>query len=703
LFIMIALANDIALISHDFLGDLALVLCVAAITTVVFQALRQPVVVGYLVAGMIVGPHLPIPIFVSHDRIEQLSELGVILLMFAIGLEFRLRSLIRLLPTAGFITVVQVGLLIWLGYVVGQAFGWSVIESLFAGAMIAISSTTIIAKAFAEEQVDKRLRELVFGVALFEDLVAVILLAILTAIATGAGLSARTVEITVGKLALFLVATIAAGFLIVPRAIRLIARFKRKETLVVASVGICFAFAMIDEMAGYSVALGAFLAGVLVAESGHAHEIEELVAPLRDIFGAVFFVSAGMMLDPRVLLTLWPALLALIAVVLIGKLIGVTTGAILSGSDTRTAVRAGLSMAQIGEFSFIIASVGLARGATHDYLYSLAIGVAAITTFLTPFMIRASDRVGRFVEAHQPRPLLLTQSLYAAWMERARTRPWRRQAGVGAALIFVSSAIVVGIAAIYEFTWARLDLLVGTDIGLNKLPAAIVVRALAVAMSILPGIGIWRGARRISQAVAPEFATISNSADGVSATYVLSEVLEFAIIFATVLFLLAAIAPFVQPSETLAMLLAAVAIIATMIWRSARAIQHHLEEVSRMMTAMHLPKMPDGLQGVMPGVTVEEKPDAVAPPASARVQSRSPLTPVQLPANATVIGKRLADLNLPPGAAVVALSRDGVVIIPEESEVLRADDTLALVGGRDALEAARALCQAQAEPAQPSA
>ena len=682
-----------ALVSNNFLDDLALVLCVAAVTTVIFQALRQPVVVGYLVAGMIVGPHLPIPIFVSHDRIEQLSGLGVILLMFAIGLEFRLRSLIRLLPTAGFITVVQVGLLIWLGFVVGQAFGWSVIESLFAGAMIAISSTTIIAKAFAEEQVDKRLSDLVFGVALFEDLVAVILLAILTAIATGAGLSARTIEITVGELTLFLVATTAGGFLIVPRVIRLIARFKRKETLVVASVGICFAFAMIDEMAGYSVALGAFLAGVLVAESGHAHEIEELVAPLRDIFGAVFFVSVGMMLDPKVLLTLWPALLALIAAVLIGKLIGVAAGAILSGTDTRTAVRAGLAMAQIGEFSFIIAGVGLTRGATHDYLYSLAIGVAAITTFMTPFLIRASDRFGRFVEAHQPRPLLLTQSLYAAWIERARARPWRARVGFGVALISVSFASAVAITAIYEFTWVRLDLLAAADIGLSKPAAAIVVRALAITMSILPGIGIWRGARRISQAVAPEFAMSNHFADGASATYVLTHVLELAIIFATVLLLLAAIVPFVQPAETLAMLLTAVAIIATMIWRSARAIQHHLEEVSRNLTAMRLPKIQDGSADL----TLRGTSDAIgAHSASAPTQSRSPLTPVRVPANASVIGKRLADLNLPPGAAVVALSRDGAVIIPEESEVLRPGDTLALVGNRDALDAARVLCEAEA-------
>ena len=667
----------LALTSHSFLDDLALLLCVAAVTTVIFQALRQPVVVGYLVAGMIVGPHLPIPIFVNHDRIEQLSELGVILLMFAIGLEFRFRSLIRLLPTAGFITVVQVGLLIWLGYVVGSAFGWSVIESLFAGAMIAISSTTIIAKAFAEEHVEKPLSELVFGVALFEDLVAVILLAILTAVATGSGLSARMIGITVGKLSLFLAATVGIGLLIIPPAIRLIARFKRNETLVVASIGICFALAMIDEKAGYSVALGAFLAGVMVAESGHGSLIEELIAPLRDIFGAIFFVSVGMMLDPKVLVTLWPALLTLIAVVLIGKLVGVTVGAVLSGSDTRTAVRAGLAMAQIGEFSFIIAGTGLANGATHEYLYSLAIGVAAITTFLTPFMIRGSDRVGRFVEAHVPRPLLLTQSFYAAWMERVRARPLRAQVVFGLIWIFGSSATIVGIAAIYEIAWGRLDEIAAADIGINLVTAAVVVRAIAVGLAIAPGFGIWRGARRIARAVAPEFATSDHSADRMDAPYVLSQVLELAIIFATVLLLVAAIAPFVQPGETIAMLLAAVAIIATMIWRSARSIQRHLEEVARTLTAMRLPTIAD----------------AGANHDSDHEHPRTPLIPVRLAEDAAVIGQSLAELNLPPGSAVVALSRGGAVIIPEESEVLRAGDTLALVGGRDALASARALLQ----------
>ena len=266
------------------------------------------------------------------------------------------------------------------------------------------------------------------------------------------------------------------------------------------------------------------------------------------------------------------------------------TGAILSGSDTRTAVRAGLAMAQIGEFSFIIAGTGLASGATHEYLYSLAIAVAAITTFLTPFMIRASDTVGRFVEAHSPRPLILTQSLYAAWMERVRARPSRAKLAVGIAVIFGSSAMMVGIAAIYEIAWVRLDDVVAADIGIKRRPRS---------FSCAPPRLRWRF-RRVSASGAARPAHRTHRHPGVQRqrplaadrrdAIVLSQVLELAIIFATILLLLAAVAPFIQPGETLAMLLAAVAIIATMIWRGARAIQRHLEEVSRTLTAMRLPQ-----------------------------------------------------------------------------------------------------------------
>ncbi len=375
--------------SQNFLEDLALVLCVAALTSVLFQALHQPVVVGYLIAGVIVGPHTPL-VLADAGRIHTLSELGVILLMFALGLEFSVRKLIRLGPTSGFITALQVGLMLWLGYMCGRALGWSQVECVFTGALLSISSTTIVAKAFEEEHVAPNLRELATGVLLAEDLTAVVELAVLTALASGATVSTAMVARTVATLGLFLVALVGVGIVVIPPAMRLIVRLDRPETILVASIGICFAFAIIAEHAGYSVALGAFLAGSLVAESGEIHRIEHLVAPVRDMFGALFFVSVGMMIDPALIVAHWPALMLLTAAVVFGKVIGVSFAASLSGIGVRTSVQAGMSLAQIGEFSFIIASVGLAMHATRDLIYTLAVAVSAITTFLTPFMIRSS-------------------------------------------------------------------------------------------------------------------------------------------------------------------------------------------------------------------------------------------------------------------------------------------------------------------------
>jgi CPA2 family monovalent cation:H+ antiporter-2 len=337
---------------------------------------------------------------------------------------------------------------------------------------------------------------LVFGVTLFEDLAAIIILAVLTAIVAGDGLSTRMIAVTVGQLVLFLAALVGGGLLIVPRVIRLAARLERDETLAVASVGICFAVAMIAEVAGYSVALDAFLAGVLVSESGQAPKIEHLIAPLRDIFGAVFFVSVGMMLDPHVLVEYWPALAALVAVVLIGKIIGVGAGAMLSGSSTRIAVQAGMSMAQIGEFSFIIAGAGLEHGATRNFLYSLAIAISAITTFTTPFMIRASGRVGSSIDARLPHSVGMLQSIYDSWLERIRARSHPRN--LLGAIVFIVFAIagVVAIAIVYELTNDRLEMVVSAAAGVSLDTATIIVKAMTLGPTAVPGVAI--GAARIA-------------------------------------------------------------------------------------------------------------------------------------------------------------------------------------------------------------
>lgn len=305
--------------AHDFLRAITVVVCVAALTSVIFQRLRQPVVLGYVLAGLIVGPYFPITLVPDRALVQTLSELGVILLMFSLGLEFSLRKLVKVGPTAGVTALIQSSIMVWLGFLVAQAFGWTMNESVFAGAIIAISSTTIIAKAFDEQGIKGKLRELVVGILIAEDLVAILLLAVLTALASTDGLSAWTLIKSSGRLAAFLIGLVGVGMLLVPRAVRMINRLKRPETTVVASIGICFAIALLADEFGYSVALGAFIAGSLVAESGEEKTIEHLIVPVRDLFAAIFFVSVGMLIDPAVVARHWLPVAVFSLVVILGK------------------------------------------------------------------------------------------------------------------------------------------------------------------------------------------------------------------------------------------------------------------------------------------------------------------------------------------------------------------------------------------------
>jgi monovalent cation:H+ antiporter-2, CPA2 family len=414
-------SNMPVLVSSSFLEDLALIMCVAALATVLFQLLRQPIVVGYLVAGMVVGPNVPVPIYVDPHRIHQISELGVILLIFAIGLEFRFRRLAQLAPTAGLVTLIQVGIMFMLGYGAGHWMGWTRMESLFTGAILSISSTTIVAKAFEERRVGGRVRELSFGVLLAEDLVAIVLLAALTALASGQGASLHSFTITGERLLAFLAILITVGLVTVPYAIAAVARLEHPETLMIAALGVCFAFAMAAEEAGYSVALGAFLAGSLVAESGQGEVVEHLVRPVRDVFGAIFFVSVGMMIEPRQLLEYWPAVLLLTGLVIAGKITAVSCASVAIGERPTVAIRTGFALAQIGEFSFIMAEVGRSNAAVGTFIYSVAVGVSTITAFCTPFLIRVSQPAPRWLGRKVPVPLAVAVSQYVGWVGRVRS------------------------------------------------------------------------------------------------------------------------------------------------------------------------------------------------------------------------------------------------------------------------------------------
>ncbi len=493
--------------ARPFLQTLALVLCTAAVTTVLFQRLKQPVVLGYLLAGMIVGPYVPIPVQAETRYVEMLAELGVILLMFSLGIEFSFRKLLRIGPTAGLVALVQCSLLLWLGFLAGQAFGWTRLESLYAGAMISISSTTIIIKVFEEQRLKADFTDLVFGVLIAEDLIAIFLITLLTTLSTGEDPTAAHIAVTAGRLAGFLAALVIVGLLTVPRLMRAVVALDRPETTVVASVGLAFGFAYLALYFHYSVALGAFIAGSLVSESGVQTKIEHAVQPVRDIFAAIFFVSVGMLIDPALIAEYWQAVLVFLAVVLIGNIIGVTVGAFLTGQSIQTSVKAGMSLAQIGEFSFIIAGVGVASGVIGNFLYAIAVAVSGITALLTPWLIRAAEPVAAFVDRKLPRPLQTFVALYGSWLERLRASAKdqqnrsiiRRLAGWLALDAIVVAAIVIGASVEID----RVAGFIKEQLGFSDMLARLTVIAGAVVLSA----PFWIGMVRVSRLLGWELAT----------------------------------------------------------------------------------------------------------------------------------------------------------------------------------------------------
>jgi K+:H+ antiporter len=570
-------------VSHTILEDLGLVLCVAAATTVLFQAIRQPVVVGYLVAGMIVGPHVPIPLLADSARIQMLSELGVILLMFALGLEFSVRKLLRLGPTAGFVTALQVGLMIWLGFVIGRAFGWTELESVFTGALLSISSTTIVAKAYDERPVDDGVRDLVFSVLLAEDLTAVMLLAVLTALASGAGLSAGMMGLTAGRLALFLVALVGGGMLIVPPLMRRVVRLGQAETTLIAAIGICFGFAILAEKSGYSVALGAFLAGSLVAESGAVESIGDLVVPVRDLFGAVFFVSVGMMIEPSQIAAHWLDLLVLVVVVIGGKLFGVSIAALLSGSPLKTSVQAGMSLTQIGEFSFIIAGVGIATHATGDFLYSLAVAVSAITTFTTPFMIRASEPLAEFLARRIPGSLQALQTRYGSLMAHARrAQAAPRKLGWAATMLATGALGVASILILNDQDPMDLTSTAARMLGTSYFRAGLLVDLGALIACIPFAASMFIAAGRLAHSIASQ-AIPTGADETAESVEALTAVLQATLLAVVVMPMLALVQPFVAPFEGVGAMLIGVMLTTIVIWRAARRVQGRLGKLGALL------------------------------------------------------------------------------------------------------------------------
>jgi monovalent cation:H+ antiporter-2, CPA2 family len=697
----LAVAAPVHAAPLDLLTELALIMCVAAVTTALFQRLRQPVVLGYLLAGMLVGPHLPVPLFADEGTARDLSELGVVLLMFSLGLDFSLRKLARVAPTAGVVAVIECSLMVSLGFLVGRALGWTRTEALFGGAAIAISSTTIIVKAFAEQRVASARAEIVFGILVVEDLIAILLLAFLTAVASGARLDGAALARTVGRLGGFLVVLLAAGMLIVPRLVRAVVRLHRVETTVVAAVGLCFAFALLARKMGYSVALGAFLCGALVAESGAAKLVEHRIEPVRDLFAAVFFVSVGMLIDPRLIWAHVGTVLALTGVVVGGKLVGVTIGAFVAGYGVPTAVQTALSLGQIGEFSFIIAGVGLTSGATRGFLYPVAVAVSALTTLLTPFMIRASGWVGAELDRRLPHTLQTYATLYGAWVQSLRATHEHRSAWsrirrlvrwLVLDLVLCGGIVIVGsLSARGLARWATRVAGVG--------PAVARVTLIAATLTLLfPFVlGAVRMARALASALAAEALPAPVDAKtldlAVAPRRALIVTLQMAILLVAGVPLVAVTQPFLPRFEGMAILLLSLTLLAVALWRSATNLEGHVRAGAEIILETLAAQSGIDQATASPGQAGDETPPWLPGLGNAQVIRLDPGSPA--------VGRTLRELDLRglTGATVIAIDRRPAdVVYPTAEERLRAGDTLVVTGAAAAVEAARQLL-GQAAPA----
>ncbi|MQT42691.1 MULTISPECIES: cation:proton antiporter [unclassified Pseudomonas] len=402
----------------SFIQDLAVIMLVAGVVTILFHRFKQPVVLGYIVAGFIIGPHTP-PFGLIHDEetIKTLAELGVIFLMFCLGLEFSLRKLFKVGATAFIAAFMEITLMIWIGYEIGRWFDWNTMDSLFLGAILAISSTTIIVKALNDLKMkNERFAQLIFGVLIVEDILGIGIIALLSSIAVSGSVSPEEVFSTVGKLSLFMIVALVIGILLVPRVLAYVARFESNEMLLITVLGLCFGFCLLVVRLEYSMVLGAFLIGAIMAESRQLLKIERLIEPVRDLFSAIFFVAIGLMLDPVILMEYALPIVVITVAVVLGKMLSCGLGAFIAGNDGRTSLRVGMGLSQIGEFSFIIAALGMTLQVTSSFLYPVAVAVSVLTTLMTPYLIRAADPLSLKLSHVVPGRVSRVFGLYGEWL-----------------------------------------------------------------------------------------------------------------------------------------------------------------------------------------------------------------------------------------------------------------------------------------------
>ena len=388
--------------------DLALILMVAVIVTIIFKKLKQPLVLGYIVAGFLVSPHMLYTMSVIDESdIKTWADIGVIFTLFSLGLDFSFKKIVKMGASPIIATVVIVFSMMMLGISVGHGFGWSKMDCIFLGGMLAMSSTTIIYKAFDDMGLrQQKFAGMVMSVLILEDILAIVMMVMLSTIAGGSNPDGEQMLGSIVKIGFFLVLWFIVGIFAIPWFLRSVRKLVNNETLLIVALGLCCGMAVLSTKVGFSSAFGAFVMGSILAETVEAEKIIKLVEPVKNLFGAIFFVSVGMLVDPKILVEYALPILALVCTILVGQAILGTLGFMLGGESLKSAMRCGFSMSQIGEFSFIIASLGLSLGVISNFLYPVVVAVSVITTFLTPYMIRLATPTYLVMEKHLPDKLI---------------------------------------------------------------------------------------------------------------------------------------------------------------------------------------------------------------------------------------------------------------------------------------------------------
>ncbi|GEP89825.1 monovalent cation:H+ antiporter-2, CPA2 family [Chitinophaga terrae (ex Kim and Jung 2007)] len=428
--------------------DLALILGAAGIITLLFKRLKQPMVLGYIIAGFIVGPNFHLfPTIADSEGIKTWSEIGVIFLLFSLGLEFSFKKLMRVGGTAAITAFVEITCITIAGYYVGQLMGWGTMDSLFLGGLLASSSTTIIIRAFEELGIKKKpFTKIVFGVLVIEDIVVILMMVLLSTMAVSRQFEGTEMIFTILKLSFFLAIWFLAGIFLLPTFLKKMEKYINSETLLILSIALCLGMVILATQVGFSAELGAFIMGSIIAETTVSEKVEHLIQPVKDLFGAIFFVSVGMLIDPKMIGEYWAPVLWVTLLTIVGKFVSTSAGALLSGQTLRQSVQVGMSMAQVGEFAFIIATLGLSLGVTSDFLFPVAVGVSAITTFTTPYMIKFSVPLYEWLERVLPEKWLNTLNRYSASSQTLQAdSDWKIVLRSYIRVIVLNSVIMMGV------------------------------------------------------------------------------------------------------------------------------------------------------------------------------------------------------------------------------------------------------------------